>query len=112
MVEFGVKSKEREVRRKEILDTAEGFFSEKGYEATSVQDLIDAIGTAKGTFYHYFQSKEDLLDANAMVERMLGNTVQSTTRAVVDDARLTAPEKPARLFSGGYSGTHLPRGAS
>ena len=50
------------IRRNEILDTAQKFFFQKGFNQTSIQDIIDELGIAKGTFYHYFASKIDLLD--------------------------------------------------
>lgn len=55
-------SKEHDERLTEFLDTARQLFFEKGYEKTSVNDIIEKVGVAKGTFYHYFKSKEDLLD--------------------------------------------------
>jgi AcrR family transcriptional regulator len=55
-------SKEYDERLTEFLDTARQLFFEKGYEKTSVNDIIEKVGVAKGTFYHYFKSKEDLLD--------------------------------------------------
>jgi len=55
--------KKPEVRKQEILDAAQGFFFQKGYENTTIQDIIDKLGIAKGTFYHYFDSKAKLLDA-------------------------------------------------
>jgi len=55
-------SKDYDVRRNEILDTAQKLFFELGYEQTSVSSIIDAVGVAKGTFYYYFKSKEELLD--------------------------------------------------
>ena len=54
--------KKGELRRKEILDMAEKLFYEKGYESTSVQDILDALGISKGGFYHYFESKNALLE--------------------------------------------------
>lgn len=45
------------------MDRALGLFSDKGYETTSVQDIIDAVGVSKGAFYHYFRSKDEVLDA-------------------------------------------------
>ncbi|GAI82472.1 unnamed protein product [marine sediment metagenome] len=54
--------KRPEIRKNEIIDAAQKFFFQKGYEQTSIQDIIDALGIAKGTFYHYFFSKIDLLD--------------------------------------------------
>ena len=55
--------KEYEERRNEILDTAEALFSEKGYEKTSIQAILDRVKIAKGTFYYYFKSKEEVMDA-------------------------------------------------
>ena len=88
--------KNPDVRRGEILDVAQRLFYLKGYEQTSVQDIIDAIAIAKGTFYHYFSSKLDLLDA--LVERMLSQTVQAVEPIVSDD-QLNAIEKFTRFFT-------------
>lgn len=55
--------KKGELRRKEILDAAEKLFYEKGYEATSVQDVLDALSISKGGFYHHFDSKMAVLEA-------------------------------------------------
>lgn len=46
--------------REEIIHTAMRLFSVKGYERTSLMDLLDAVGTSKGGFYNYFKSKDDL----------------------------------------------------
>ena len=48
--------------REKIMQEAQILFAQKGYEATSVQNIIDAVGIAKGTFYYYFASKEALLE--------------------------------------------------
>ena len=88
--------KDPDVRRSEILDVAQRFFYQKGYERTSIQDIITEIGIAKGTFYHYFSSKLDLLDA--MIERMIEQTLQSL-EPLVADAQLSAVEKFERFFS-------------
>lgn len=48
-------------RQKEILHAAVKLFEQKGYQATSVQDIADAVGLQKGSLYHYIQSKEELL---------------------------------------------------
>lgn len=55
--------KEYDERKKEILDTAERLFRIKGYEKCTIMDIIEKIGIAKGTFYHYFKSKQEVLDA-------------------------------------------------
>lgn len=50
-------------KRNEILDVAEELFAGQGYEKTSVNNILDRLGIAKGTFYYYFKSKEEVLDS-------------------------------------------------
>lgn len=52
-----------EESKKKIIDAAEKLFSENGYQATSIQDVLDVLGISKGGFYHYFETKMDLLAA-------------------------------------------------
>jgi AcrR family transcriptional regulator len=52
------KMKEKE---KLIIDVAMKLFSEKGFDATSIQEIVDEAGISKGAFYLYFKSKEALL---------------------------------------------------
>ncbi|SMP63370.1 TetR/AcrR family transcriptional regulator [Anoxynatronum buryatiense] len=54
--------KNYEERRNEILDAAESLFYSKGFEACTVNDILKTVGIAKGTFYHYFPSKEAAMD--------------------------------------------------
>lgn len=44
-----------------LVDVALQLFAEKGFESTSVQDVVAAAGVTKGAMYHYFASKDDLL---------------------------------------------------
>lgn len=46
---------------RKILDTAERLFIEKGYDRTSLQEIIQETGLSKGAIYHHFASKEDIL---------------------------------------------------
>ena len=46
-----------------ILSTAHALFTTKGYEKTSMQDIVEALGMSKGAIFHHFKSKEDILDA-------------------------------------------------
>ena len=55
--------KDGKERRQELLETARRLFITKGYEKTSVNDILKEVGIAKGTFYYYFSSKEDMLEA-------------------------------------------------
>ncbi len=52
-----------EAWRQEILDAAKELFVSNGYAETSVSDIMNAVGGAKGVFYRYFQSKEALMHA-------------------------------------------------
>lgn len=54
--------KEAVVRREELLELALGLFITDGFERTSVERITREAGLAKGTFYHYFASKQDLLE--------------------------------------------------
>jgi len=49
-------------RKQEILNTAEQLFCRKGFEQTSIQDILDMLDISKGSFYHHFISKESLLE--------------------------------------------------
>jgi len=50
-------------KRQDILDCAEKLFCMNGYEKTSVQDILDALHTSKGSFYHHFISKQSVLES-------------------------------------------------
>ena len=52
-----------EEKRLEMLAVAERLFCVKGYDATSIQDILDVLHVSKGGFYHYFASKEALLES-------------------------------------------------
>jgi AcrR family transcriptional regulator len=52
-----------EQRRAQLIDTALVVFAEKGIDGATVKDLSEAAGVAQGLLYHYFRSKDDLLQA-------------------------------------------------
>ena len=54
--------KKGELRKESIIKTAERLFFERGYDETSIQDILDALSISKGGFYHYFESKIALLE--------------------------------------------------
>lgn len=53
-------SKPPEERRRELIDAALKLFCEKGYEQTSVRDILEAVGGKVGMFYHHFKSKDEI----------------------------------------------------
>ena len=50
-----------DLRKQAILNTAETLFFEKGYAAATIQDILDALKCSKGSFYHHFESKLQVL---------------------------------------------------
>ena len=50
-----------DIKRDSILSTAQRLFFERGYDQTSIQDILDALNMSKGGFYHHFVSKEAVL---------------------------------------------------
>lgn len=77
-----------EARKREILDTAEQLFAANGFDNTSTNDIINAVGIARGTLYHHFTSKEDILDA--VIDRI--------NDAMVRDAKKIAGDKQIPLL--------------
>lgn len=57
------RTKPAEVRRDELMDAAEALFLKKGFAATSVSEIVEEADVAKGTFYLYFKTKDDILAA-------------------------------------------------
>lgn len=57
--------KHPEIRREELLGIAARLFGQRGYDATSIDEIIKEAGLSKGAFYHYFRSKDALLEALA-----------------------------------------------
>lgn len=56
------RNKYPEETERKILDIAFRLFSKKGYDHTTIQDIVDELGMSKGAVYHHFKSKEDILD--------------------------------------------------
>lgn len=88
-------TKEYHVRKNELLDTAQELFFTKGYKQTSIESIIKKIGVAKGTFYYYFKSKEDLMDK--LVKRMT-NQILSEVKKVTERTDLNALAKLNRAY--------------
>ncbi|CAN7452970.1 TetR/AcrR family transcriptional regulator [Bosea sp. LjRoot237] len=74
-------------RRNEILDAAQALFFERGYERTTVNDVIAQIGISKGGFYHHFSAKEDLLEG---ITARLAQDAVARVRDILEDPSLDA----------------------
>jgi AcrR family transcriptional regulator len=88
-------SKDYEVRKAEIMNTGMAMFMKHGYEKTSVNSIIEAVGISKGTFYYYFKSKEELLDA--IVEKNVRQII-SAIESIVTAKDKSAIEKFNAFF--------------
>jgi AcrR family transcriptional regulator len=90
-----IKPEEHAARRNEILDVVQRLVYDKGFEQLTIQDILADRGISKGAFYHYFDSKQAVLEA--MVERIL-DAAEQVLRPVVDDPALPATAKLQRFF--------------
>ena len=90
-----VNKEEYELRRNEILEAAQRLVYTKGFEQMSVQDLLAEVRISKGAFYHYFDSKQALLEA--LIERMAKQVVLLLI-PIVENEQLNATEKLQRIF--------------
>ena len=82
------------VRMTEILDATEELFYTRGYHETAISDIVKSIGVAQGTFYYYFKSKEEVLEA--LINRQISR-VSSELEKVVSAEDLE-PSRKLELF--------------
>lgn len=87
--------KKGEKRKQELLQIAYRMFISRGYENTSVDEIIEEAGIAKGTFYYYFETKEQLL------EEVIGMMIDRETEAAgqVLKAEIPVTQKIAGIIS-------------
>lgn len=78
------------VRRADLIAVAQALFFEKGYEATSVDEIIGRAGLSKGAFYYYFPSKEAVLEALA---EQMAEQAAIGARAILEDTTLNGYER-------------------
>ena len=99
-------TKEPEVRKQEILDTALRIFVEKGYEKTSITDIAREIGVAQGLCYRYFPSKEALFDsaidqyADILIAQMVSSekAENKTLRQIIEDMPSVSEERDTKFY--------------
>ncbi|SCW80927.1 transcriptional regulator, TetR family [Rhizobium mongolense subsp. loessense] len=86
-----------EIRSGELLNCAQRLFFAHGYDNTTINDIIREAGVSKGAFYHYFPSKEALLEAFAA--RLARESLEEI-RPLLDDPKLDAVGRLNTLFAG------------
>lgn len=69
-----MKGQKGEKRRRELLEIAYRLFIQKGYENTSIEDILAQANIAKGTYYYYFPSKQATLEA--VIDWMISQEVE------------------------------------
>jgi AcrR family transcriptional regulator len=91
-----VNEHEYAAKRNEILDVVQRLVETKGYEQMTIQDLLDDLQISKGALYHYFDSKEALLEG--LIERTLRGTEQQLL-AIAHHPALSALAQLQAFFS-------------
>ena len=86
--------KKGEQRKQELLKIAYRMFVEKGYDNTSIDEIIAEAGIAKGTYYYYFPSKEDTLEA--VIDMMINEEVARAKEVVASP--MPIPQKLAAVI--------------
>lgn len=89
------KEDEYNAKRNEIIDFAASLVYSKGYEQMTTQDILEGLHISRGALYHYFGSKEDLVEA--LVNRM-GKAAVETFLPILNDPDLSALLKFQRYF--------------
>ena len=84
----------------ELVEVAAQIFHDKGYEATSMQDVADALGILKGSLYHYIKNKQDLLLAVA-------EQAHRASMLALDDVRGMGLDDDPTLELAAFIKTHL-----
>ena len=88
-----LRARQGEATRDLLISTAREFFTEHGYAATSIDDIIQRAGVAKGALYHHFSGKDELF-------RAVYDAVQAEAVARVMAAAMTAQEPWAAVRAG------------
>jgi AcrR family transcriptional regulator len=106
-------------RRAEIVKTARDLFLTKDYDNTTMQDFMNHLGIAKGTIYHYFKSKEELLEAvvedivsqqlkkmRTLIQKTKGNALQKIRVLIEAGSQVKAIPVLERLHERGNEAMH------
>ncbi|MBO6046128.1 MAG: TetR/AcrR family transcriptional regulator [Erysipelotrichaceae bacterium] len=80
--------RKKEEKQTSLIDAAYALFVEKGVASTSIQNIVNRAGVAKGTFYLYFKSKEDIRD----------KIIRTKTRDIIIQAIEEAHTHPELTF--------------
>lgn len=82
--------KDPDERRSELITTAQQLFFTKGYERTSISDIVKTVGVAHGTFYYYFESKAIILEA--IVKQMVEQIITKLQEIITEESITAIPK--------------------
>ena len=83
-------------KKDQILDTSLQLFMKKGFDATSISDILSQLDIARGTLYYHFESKEAIMDA--IIERLLNQVLEKIEKLMTNDS-LSQAEKFMGFFT-------------
>jgi len=88
-----------------VVAVSAKLFVEKGYNQTSMQDIVDALGMSKGAIFHHFKSKEDIL--NAVVARHSEESAEMAQQWIDEMEGMPAGDKITALFEKIMADPHM-----
>lgn len=102
-----VTDEHKEGRREEILDAATTCFANRGFQGTSMGDIIEASGLSTGAIYSYFKSKREI--AIAVAKRAIGTYVHTAMRDyLASGTNLVSPSDLVRVFFNEFERRGIP----
>lgn len=81
--------------KQELMEIALELFEEKGYDNTTIEDIHTKLGVSKGAFYHYFDSKEDMLEKIAVD---FSEGLLTDIREITDNDKISARKKLEKII--------------
>uniref|UniRef100_A0A7C3MLL5 TetR/AcrR family transcriptional regulator n=1 Tax=Dictyoglomus thermophilum TaxID=14 RepID=A0A7C3MLL5_DICTH len=89
-------SKDPEIRKKELIETALCLFLKKGYEKTSIRDILREVKGSPGMFYYYFSSKEEIFEE--AIKYYVENYIKGLIE-ILKDERISLVDKYNKIVS-------------
>lgn len=84
------------IAKNKIIDAAKKLFFEKGYDETTMQEIMQLSGLSKGAIYHYFRSKQEIMEFLINYEK---EVVSNYLKKLVDNQELSAKQKIEKVVT-------------